>query len=113
MSELFAEQGVEPTSVVQADHESVIENLIVSGLGLSLLREDLARAREKTGEVVVLNSARLTTMLQFIYLAGREQEPAIAALLFAVREVWELCGKTLSKTRPGRPRRTRTGARPA
>ncbi|MBL8528000.1 MAG: LysR family transcriptional regulator [Burkholderiales bacterium] len=110
--ELFLQHGVEPLSVVQADNETVIENLIVSGLGLSLLREDLAHAREKTRELIVLNSARLTTMLQFIYLAGREQEPAIAALLFAVREVWG--GKASSRTRPGgRSRRTRSGARPA
>lgn len=90
VSELFATHGVEPTSVVQADHETVMENLIVSGIGLSMLREDHARAREATGEVVVLQGVRLTTMLQFVYLAGREQEPAIAALLFAVREVWNL-----------------------
>lgn len=113
VGELFAEHGEEPTSVVQADHETVMENLIVSGLGLSLLREDLARAREAAGEVIVLKNARLTTMLQFVYLAEREQEPAIAALLFAVREVWRGEGKTASRARPRRPRRTPNGARPA
>jgi DNA-binding transcriptional LysR family regulator len=113
VSELFLQHGVEPTSVVQADHETVMENLIVSGLGLSLLREDLARAREVTGEVVVLKNARLTTMLQFIYLAGREHEPAIAALLFAVREVWNLNSKAAVKARPRKPRRAANGARSA
>jgi DNA-binding transcriptional LysR family regulator len=113
VSELFLQHGVEPTSVVQADNETVMENLIVSGLGLSLLREDLARAREARGEAIALKDARLTTMLQFIYLAGREQEPAIAALLFAVRQVWKLNGKTAAKARPGRPRRAPKGARPA
>jgi DNA-binding transcriptional LysR family regulator len=105
VNEVFRQHGVEPTSVVQADHESVIENLIVSGLGLSLLREDLARAREATGEVVVLSNVRLTTMLQFIYPAEREQEPAIAALLFAAREVWNLGSKGVEKARPRKPRR--------
>jgi DNA-binding transcriptional LysR family regulator len=105
VNEVFRQHGVEPTSVVQADHESVIENLIVSGLGLSLLREDLARAREATGEVVVLSNVRLTTMLQFIYPAEREQEPAIAALLFAAREVWNLGSKGVDKARPRKPRR--------
>lgn len=85
---LFQQHGVEPTSVVQADHESVMGSLIVSGVGLSLLREDLARAREKTEEVIVLKGARLTTMLQFIYLAQRAEDPTIAALLVALRKVW-------------------------
>jgi DNA-binding transcriptional LysR family regulator len=113
VNELFLEHGVEPTSVVQADHESVIENLIVSGLGLSLLREDLARGRERAGEVIITKSARLMTMLQFIYLAGREQEPAIAALLFAVREIWGLDNQ---RQRPRRARKARSateGGRPA
>jgi DNA-binding transcriptional LysR family regulator len=113
VNELFEEHGVEPTSVVQADHESVIENLIVSGLGLSLLREDFARAREQAGEVIVMKSARLTTMLQFIYLAGREQEPTIAALLFAVREVWNVDSQTRRAPRARKPRRDGTGSRPA
>ncbi|HQR52018.1 MAG TPA: LysR family transcriptional regulator [Burkholderiales bacterium] len=111
VAELFAAQGVEPASVVQADHESVIANLIVSGLGLSLLRDDLARARERAGEVIVMKSARLTTMLQFIYLAGREQEPAIAALLFAVREVWGL--DDTSQPKGSRKRRRDANGKPA
>jgi DNA-binding transcriptional LysR family regulator len=108
VNELFRQHAVEPTSVVQADHETVMENLIVSGVGLSLLREDLARAREATGEVVVLESARLTTMLQFIHLAEREQEPAIAALLFAVREVWRPTGKKAAKAPRRKTRRARS-----
>jgi DNA-binding transcriptional LysR family regulator len=85
----FQQHQVEPTSVVQADHESVMGNLIVAGVGLSLLREDLARARAAIGEVVVLEAARLTTTLQFIYLAERADDPEIAALLMALRTVWK------------------------
>lgn len=99
---LFQQYDVQPTSVVQADHETVMGNLIVSGVGLSLLREDLARAREVTGEVVVLKGARLATMLQFIYLAERADDPAIAALLIALREVWNLDRGATGKKPPRR-----------
>ena len=96
-----------PTSVVQADHESVMGNLIVAGVGLSLLREDLARARAAIGEVVVLEAARLTTTLQFIYLAERADDPEIAALLMALRTVWKSEDAAPAKKRVRGKRRTR------
>jgi len=87
---LFQQHGVEPTSVIQADQELVMGNLIVAGVGLSLMREDLAREREIAGDVVVLEAAgRLTTVLQFIYLAERAQDPSIAALVSALGDVWK------------------------
>src|SRR5215510_12371140 len=46
VEELFRSHGVTPTKVVEADQESVISSLIVSGVGLSLVREDVALAKQ-------------------------------------------------------------------
>ncbi len=88
----FAEQGVEPTKVVEADHESVINSLIVSGVGISLMLEEQALAAVEEGDVVIWGEARLSTKLWFIHSAERAQDPVIRALLEIIRETWNLEG---------------------
>jgi len=87
---LFDKHGIEPTKVVEADQESVIANLVVSGVGLSLIREDLALEKETAGEVCLWRDVRLDTTLWFIYLAARKDDPAIRALLGVLRDTWRL-----------------------
>jgi DNA-binding transcriptional LysR family regulator len=87
---LFDKHGIEPTKVVEADQESVIANLVVSGVGLSLIREDLALEKEAAGEVCIWRDVRLETTLWFIYLQARKDDPAIRALLGVLRDTWKL-----------------------
>jgi DNA-binding transcriptional LysR family regulator len=87
---LFREQGAEPSKVVEADQESLINSLIVSGLGLSLMREDQAHAAEAAGEVVVWGKSRLATKLWFIHAAERSDDPVISALVEVIGTTWGL-----------------------
>jgi DNA-binding transcriptional LysR family regulator len=87
---LFDKHGIEPTRVVEADQESVIANLVVSGVGLSLIREDLALEKETAGQVCLWRDVRLETTLWFIYLRTRKDDPAISALLSVLRDTWNL-----------------------
>lgn len=80
--------GVTPTKVVGADNESVILNLIESGVGLSLVREELAFERERAGAIFVWPEARLLTALWFIYRADRADDPMLHALLDVVAQTW-------------------------
>lgn len=86
---LFDKHGIEPTKVVEADQESVIANLVVSGVGLSLIREDLALEKEAAGEVCLWRDVRLETTLWFIYLAARKDDPVIRALLAVLHDTWK------------------------
>jgi DNA-binding transcriptional LysR family regulator len=86
---LFDKHGIEPTKVVEADQESVIANLVESGVGLSLIREDLALEKEAAGEVCIWRDVRLETTLWFIYLQARKDDPAIRALLSVLRDTWK------------------------
>lgn len=88
VTELFLQHGVTPTRVVEADAQAILENLVVSGVGLSLVLEERARVREAAGELYVLNHTRLKTTLWFIYRSEREHEPAISALIDVVQHVW-------------------------
>jgi DNA-binding transcriptional LysR family regulator len=87
---MFREHGVELSTHVEADNEGVISNLIASGVGVSLMREDLARAAERDGLVCIWERARLDTTLQFIYLRERGIDPAMVALAEVLAETWHL-----------------------
>ena len=87
---LFDKHGIEPTKVVEADQEPVIANLVISGVGLSLIREDLALEKEAAGEVCLWRDVRLETTLWFIYLLARKDDPVIRALLGVLRDTWNL-----------------------
>jgi DNA-binding transcriptional LysR family regulator len=80
----FRAHRVEPASVVEADNEAVIANLVESGVGLSLLREDLALDKERRGEVAVWPHSRPATRLWFVHRADRADDPVIAALAQAL-----------------------------
>ena len=87
---LFDQHGIEPAKVVEADQEFVIASLVVSGVGLSLIREDLALEREAAGEVCLWRDLRLETDLWFIYRAGRGNDPVIRNLLEVLADTWKL-----------------------
>jgi DNA-binding transcriptional LysR family regulator len=91
VTKLFAEHGVKPpTRHVEADQESVIMNLVVSGVGVSLMRENFALEKQQSGEVCVWEKVRLRTKLWFIYQAERAADPLVSALLGVLRETWQL-----------------------
>jgi len=85
---LFQKHGITPARVVEADNEAVIRSLVVAGLGIALMRGDLAEASAVAGEVCVWNGARLSTTLQFIWREERDDDPVIVALLELVRDTW-------------------------
>ena len=91
VGDLFAQRSLPPPGAsVQADDEKVITNLVVSGLGVALVRDDIARKLERAGDVVIWTRAAIDTELWFVCAADRTDEPIIAALLDIVRKTWKL-----------------------
>ena len=86
--ELFAEHGVAPAKRIEADNEAVIRSLVISGLGVALLREDVALEAVAAGEVCLWRDVRAAASLSFIYLRAREHDPVVQALVEVVRESW-------------------------
>jgi len=85
---LFAERGSAPATLIEADNEMVLRALVASGLGVALVREDLAREGEAAGELIVWSDVRLATTLQFIYASGKREEPELRALRDVIADVW-------------------------
>jgi DNA-binding transcriptional LysR family regulator len=87
---LLGKHDVSPGKVVEADQEAVVSSLVVSGLGMALMREDLAQEKVAAGEVCLWKDIRLVTTLWFIYQRARQQDPVIRALLSVQEELWDL-----------------------
>jgi DNA-binding transcriptional LysR family regulator len=94
--DLFDHHGMAPTIAVEADHEAVISSLVVGGLGVGLMREDLAQAMAAAGEICIWEGTRLATTLQFLHLRERTGEPMIQALLDIVHDVWPQAAVSLA-----------------
>jgi DNA-binding transcriptional LysR family regulator len=86
--ELLRSRHLAPASVTEADQESMIRSLVAAGVGVSLMREDLAREASEAGEIVVWPQGHARTVLSMVYAAAREESPEIRALLRAVEDVW-------------------------
>ena len=88
MMRMFAEHGLEAHKAVEADQEAVIADLVASGIGLSLAREEVAAAGRDAGRWVIWEPARLQTALWFVFRAERARDPLIEAMLEALNDVW-------------------------
>jgi hypothetical protein len=66
------------------------------------MREDLAREKEAAGEVCLWRDVRVATTLWFVYLAERAHDPAIAALLDVLRDLWEVTAAAEPRVSRGR-----------
>jgi DNA-binding transcriptional LysR family regulator len=86
--QLFTERGVAPTQITEADSETVILNLIRSGVGASIVREELALGPEQEGRIALWTGAKLETRLWFIHQASRAGDPLLEAMRAVLRELW-------------------------
>ena len=86
-SDLFAAHGTAPTRLVEADHEAVVNSLVAAGLGVALMREDLAE--QARGATAIWGDIRIVTSLSFLTRREREDDPPIRALREVVSAVWD------------------------
>jgi DNA-binding transcriptional LysR family regulator len=85
---LFAAHGIAPTRRVEADNEAVVNSLVAAGLGVALMREDLAVQAGDT--IAIWGDTRMVTSLAFVYRRERGEEPPIRALRDVVAAVWNV-----------------------
>lgn len=86
--ELFREPAPQPERIVEADNESVINNLVESGVGISLIRDEVATQSVDAGHSVVWPGSHVTTKLWLVHSADRAADPLLAALTEVLRDVW-------------------------
>jgi DNA-binding transcriptional LysR family regulator len=87
-TDLFRKHRFEPAKVIEADSEPIIASLVTAGVGLGLMREDLAKQAELNGAVWVLEKGRPRTYLELLHHSSREGDPAVQALVSVVKDIW-------------------------
>lgn len=87
-TDLFAARGIAPSRRVEADNEAVVHSLVAAGLGVALMREDLAMQAGET--IAILGDTRLATSLSFLCRREREDEPSVRALREVVAAVFQV-----------------------
>ena len=90
LRDMFSRQGLLPNQVVESDDASAPFSLVRAGLGLALLREDMAVPAAEREELVIWPHTRVAARLSFIYPRTAEHDPTIVAALSVLRQVWGL-----------------------
>lgn len=79
--------------VAITDYEGTLKALVASGAGLGLMHRDEALGWARTGEVCILDDLEgLPIDICFLHRHDRAADPALRAVLAALREVWGLPG---------------------
>ena len=86
---LFGDASLSLNRVVDAAEEAVHGTLVEAGIGLALMRGDLALAAEMRGKVTVWKRSSARSMLRFVYSERRSSDPAISAMKSLVAELKE------------------------
>ncbi len=87
---LFREPASRPDRIVEADSESVINNLVESGVGMSLIRDEIVTQSVDAGYSVIWPGTHVTTKLWLVHAADRETDPLVLALVDVLRELWRV-----------------------
>jgi len=87
---LIAEEGLPPNTAAVINDEHTIRSLVASGLGLSLLREDMARSAVPGGELAIWPGGALAIPINLVALTRRLGEPEVKAAMAAASTAWGL-----------------------
>jgi len=85
---VFKPLGVEPTYVAMTDQEPSLLHLLKSGVGLGLVRDEIAERERRDGHLVVADKVSIDCEMSFICLEARTEEYAISQALAAIEAAW-------------------------
>ncbi len=92
-SRMFRERKLKPNIVMEADRESTLINLVSAGMGLSLMRTEVARSAVRAKKVVMWSRGRITQPLSFVTRRDRRNDPLIQGIEAEVSSVWRSAPK--------------------
>jgi DNA-binding transcriptional LysR family regulator len=85
---LFRDRAPQPERIVEADNEPVINNLVESGVGISLVRDEIASQSADAGRSAIWPGSTVATKLWLVHSTDRAGDPLLAALVEVLGEVW-------------------------
>lgn len=103
VQQMLAAHGLACRTVVEADQEASMIQLIETGVALGLMRERVAAPALAAGRVVAWPGARLPCPLSLLSLRRHHTTPALQALHAAARQVWAAAPEGPAAAAPNRP----------
>jgi len=88
LSRVFGPLGVEPRRSAATDQEASTLDLLSSGAGLSLVREDVARHESRARGLVIADRVGLECVMSFVSLESRADDLPIAPVWPVLDEIW-------------------------
>lgn len=85
---MFERHHVTPRIVIEADQERLLSDLVAQGIGLSLLREDIAIAAEATRKISIWTPGIEIDHLYFIYRDTEAMSPLMQTIIPIVYHIW-------------------------
>ena len=99
LSKRFEAARATPKIAAQVDVEPSMLDLVRAGVGLSLVRESIARSESRAGRIA-LSPVSLGTELTLVCLKRRSQEPAVVAVFELAEELWGDAPKSVPANAP-------------
>lgn len=90
LADILETAGFKPIETVEADHEQLMRTLVAAGVGVGVLRTALASEAVAAGEAILFGDHKATINLAFIYPDDRRDDPAIHAILAALKTTWSV-----------------------
>ena len=95
LEQLFKGRAVMPPQIVEVDQETTRFVLMLEGIGLCLMRRELAHRHRRDGKVVVWSGKGPSTTLSFVHLAERREELVLRATTQIVTRLWKSSANTV------------------
>ncbi|CAJ0822500.1 LysR family transcriptional regulator [Ralstonia flaminis] len=89
VAQMFAERGLSHNTVVEADQEASMIELVQSGVALGIMRERLAAGMVQSGQAVIWDGARLPCPLCLLHRRASADNPMVQALLATLPMIWQ------------------------
>jgi DNA-binding transcriptional LysR family regulator len=86
--DLFRPHRLSPNATVEANNDLLLRTLIADGIGVGLVRSDLAEQGERNGLYALSSLGHGETKLLFVYPQSRAKDPLIEAVIEGVRQAW-------------------------
>ena len=95
LQQFFKNRAVMPPHVVEVDQETTRICLALEGIGLSLMRRELAMRYRREGKLVVWNGRGPCATLWFVELEASRDDPVLSAARGIVNRLWKDPGNTV------------------
>ncbi|WP_323718412.1 substrate-binding domain-containing protein [Paracoccus aminovorans] len=90
LQDILKDSHIRPIETVEADHEQLMRTLVAAGVGVGLLRDDLAHQAQEAQELNFFGDHKATTRLVFAYDEGRAGDQAIQVVLGMLADTWNV-----------------------